>query len=205
VTPHLPRIVLASASPRRHALLGALGLEFDVVVSHADEIFEGVPSEMVVVNARAKRDEVARRVDGAAVIIAADTLVFLDQHVLGKPSCAEEACTMLRMLSGNTHQVITGLSILDTASGRSCEGFETTHVTFRVLSDEEIERFVHAVNPVDRAGAYTVDGPGSLLVAQYGGCYQNVLGLPMVRLDLLLRELGHSLFSMMDGPRSRFL
>lgn len=200
-----PRIVLASASPRRHALLGALGLEFDVVVSHADEIFEGVPSDIVVVNARAKRDEVARRIDGSALVIAADTLVFLDQHVLGKPADLNGARAMLRMLSGNTHQVITGLSIIDTESGKTAEGFEVTDVTFRDLSDDEINRFADAVNPVDRAGAYTVDGPGTLLVARYDGCYQNVLGLPMVRLDQLFRELGYSLFNLMDGARSRFL
>jgi septum formation protein len=78
-------------------------------------------------------------------------------------------------------------------------------VTFRELSDEEIAHFVHAVNPIDRAGAYTVDGPGSLLVARYDGCYQNVLGLPMVRLDLLLRQIGYSLFTLTDADRSVFL
>ena len=78
-------------------------------------------------------------------------------------------------------------------------------MTFRALSDEEIAHFVHAVRPVDRAGAYTVDGPGSLLVAGYSGCYQNVLGLPIVRLDLLMRELGYNLFELMDHTRAEFL
>lgn len=200
-----PRIVLASASPRRHALLGALGLVFDVVVSHAPEIFEGEPSEIVVVNARAKRDEVAHRIDEPAIVVAADTLVFLDHHVLGKPADLQSARTMLRLLSGRTHQVLTGLSLVNTKTGESAEGFESTDVTFRTLAEDEIDRFVEAVNPVDRAGAYTVDGPGSLIVAAYTGCYQNVLGLPMVRLDLLFRELGLSLFNLMDGARSRFL
>ena len=200
-----PRIVLASASPRRHALLGALGLVFDVVVSHAPEIFEGEPSEIVVVNARAKRDEVARRIDEPAIVVAADTLVFLEHHVLGKPADLQEARAMLRILSGRTHQVLTGLSLVDTKTGASAEGFESTDVTFRPLTENEIDLFVEAVNPVDRAGAYTVDGPGSLVVAGYTGCYQNVLGLPIVRLDLLFRELGLSLFTLMDGTRSRFL
>jgi septum formation protein len=101
--------------------------------------------------------------------------------------------------------VVTGVAVADTGSGAAAEGSETTHVRFRDLSDEEIGHFVHAVNPVDRAGAYTVDGPGSLLVASYDGCYQNVLGLPIVRLDFLLRSIGHSLFDIMDGPRSTFL
>jgi septum formation protein len=199
------RLVLASGSPRRRALLSDLGLEFDVIISGAEEIFTGKPEEMVVINARAKRDDVARQLNIPSLIIAADTLVFLEQHVLGKPKDAGEACQMLSRLSGRTHQVITGLSIVDTSAHKSAEGFEATDVTFRALAKEEIERFVATVNPIDRAGAYTVDGPGSLLVARYDGCYQNVLGLPMVRLDLLLRQMGYNLFDMMDPAHCRFL
>ncbi|MDX9974864.1 MAG: Maf family protein, partial [FCB group bacterium] len=89
--------------------------------------------------------------------------------------------------------------------GQVAEGYETTDVTFRDLTSDEIAHFVHAVRPTDRAGAYTVDGPGSLIVARYDGCYQNVLGLPIVRLDLLLRTFGLNLFELMDGERSVFL
>jgi septum formation protein len=101
--------------------------------------------------------------------------------------------------------VLTGLALVDTATGRTAEGFESTDVTFRPLASHEIDRFVHAVRPTDRAGAYTVDGPGSLLVERYDGCYQNVLGLPIVRLDRLLRDLGYSLFNLMDPGRAVFL
>lgn len=199
------RVVLASASPRRKALLEALGLSFEVIVSEAEEIFEGEPSEIVVTNARLKRDEVVTALTAPALVLAADTLVFLDEHVLGKPADKAEAYQMLSRLSGRTHQVITGLSLVDTATGRVAEGFECTDVTFRSLLPEEITAFVEAVNPVDRAGAYTVDGPGSLLVARYDGCYQNVLGLPIVRLDALLREVGYNLFAWMNPARCRFL
>lgn len=201
----MTRVVLASASPRRSALLSSLGLTFEIVPSRASEIFEGVPSEIVVINARAKRDDVAAAIDGDALIIAADTLVFLDEHVLGKPRDLEEASRMLHRLSGRTHQVITGLALLSTATGKAVDGFECTDVTFRHLTSEEIARFVEAVKPVDRAGAYTVDGPGTLLVERYHGCYQNVLGLPMVRLDALCREVGMSLFDLMEGSRAVFL
>ena len=112
---------------------------------------------------------------------------------------------MLRRLSGNTHQVVTGLAVVDTESGRKAEGTETTDVTFRPLTDDEIKVFAQAVNPVDRAGAYTVDGPGSLLVARYDGCYQNVLGFPMVRLDQLLRQLGVDLAALMNPENTSFL
>ena len=143
--------------------------------------------------------------EAAALVIAADTLVFLDEHVLSKPADKAEARAMLRRLSGNTHQVVSGVAVLDTATGYDVVGSETTDVTFRTLTDAEIDRFVEAVNPVDRAGAYTVDGPGSLIVARYDGCYQNVLGLPVVRLDKLLRGIGHSLFDLMNPEQARFL
>ena len=160
-------LVLASASPRRRALLAALGIEFQVIPSAAEEHDAGtIPAAIVEANARAKRDDVATRLDTNAVIIAADTLVFLDEHVLSKPADDDEARTMLRRLSGNTHQVVTGIAILNTATGQTVEGAETTDVTFRALTDVEINRFVEIVHPVDRAGAYTVDGPGSLLVAR---------------------------------------
>ncbi len=202
----MTRIVLASGSPRRKALLAALGLTFEVVPSGASEIDDGaVPADIVIRNARAKRNEVGARIPSPALIIAADTLVFLDRHVLSKPCNLEEAKVMLRRLSGRTHQVVTGVAIADTGTRATAEGSETTDVTFRELHDDEIAHFVHAVNPIDRAGAYTVDGPGSLLVARYEGCYQNVLGLPIVRLDLLLRQIGYSLFALMDAERSVFL
>ena len=199
-------IVLASGSPRRRALLSALGIDFTVIASGAHEVDEGAaPADIVVANARMKRDEVLRSLQSPALVIAADTLVFLEGEVLSKPRDLDDARRMLQALSGRTHQVVTGLALADSTRGTSCEGSETSDVTFRVLTDEEIGHFVHAVKPLDRAGAYTVDGPGSLLVERYGGCYQNVLGLPMVRLDKLLRELGYSLFEIMDGPRASFL
>ncbi|HNR34146.1 MAG TPA: Maf family protein [Candidatus Hydrogenedentes bacterium] len=201
----MTRLVLASASPRRRALLAALGLDFEVVVSGAEETFEGTPAEMVITNARAKRDDAAKKIAPGPVVIAADTLVFLGEHVLGKPADRTEACAMIARLSGKTHHVLTGLSMVDTSTGRTAEGYESTGVTFRDLAPSEIEAFVDAVNPIDRAGAYTVDGPGSLLVARYDGCYQNVLGLPVVRLDRLLRELGVSLFEEMNAARCLFL
>ncbi len=201
----MSRIVLASASPRRRSLLEALGLTIEVVPSSAPENAEGAPEEMVVGNARAKRDDIAGRLDQSAVVIAADTLVFLGDEPLGKPVTLEEAVSMICRLSGQTHRVITGVAVCDTAKAKEASGYETTKVTFRELTNPEIERFVDAVQPLDRAGAYTVDGPGSLLVSKYSGCYQNVLGLPMVRLDDLLRSIDVSLFDLMDADKSVFL
>ena len=160
---------------------------------------------MVAHNARIKRDDVAARLDQPAIVIAADTTVFLGGEVLGKPADTDEARRMLEQLSGNTHQVLTGVAVVDTSTGKAAEGCESTDVTFRELSSSEIARFMSAVNPLDRAGAYTVDGPGTLIVSGYNGCYQNVLGLPIVCLDKALRQAGHNLFKMMDASRCVFL
>lgn len=199
-------LILASGSPRRQSLLGSLGVDFRVITSNAHEPNTGdTPAEIVIQNAIIKRDDVAATTSEPAIIIAADTLVFYEEHVLPKPVDLDDARRMLRLLSGNTHQVLTGLALVDTVTGRTVEGAETTDVTFRNLSDDEIEHFVHIVEPLDRAGSYTVDGPGSLIVAGYRGCYQNVLGLPMVRLYGLMGELGVDLFAAMDKEGARFL
>ena len=199
-------VILASASPRRRALLEALGIAVRVMPSDAPEQEEGqVPAAIVEHNARIKLDAVLPRISEPALVIAADTLVFLEEQLLSKPADLEDARRMLQHLSGNTHQVITGLAVADTATGKTAVGCESTDVTFRTLSDAEITCFIDAVHPLDRAGAYTVDGPGSLLVARYDGCYYNVLGLPLVRLDWLLRSIGHSLFDYVHPGRARFL
>lgn len=198
-------IVLASASPRRRALLEALGLTITVKAADVDESLDGDPVELAIRNARAKRDAVAVSVPDDALVIAADTVVVLDDHVLGKPADLEEARAMLRRLSGNTHKVVTAVAVVHLDDGRAAEAAEITEVTFRALSEEDIEAFVHAVKPLDRAGAYTVDGPGALLVASYKGCYQNVLGLPVVRLDELCRSIGVSLTRLADASAARFL
>lgn len=201
----MPQWILASASPRRKALLEALGLDIEVWPAEVTERSDGAPGELVLGNARLKRDEVARRAPDATRVIAADTVVTYAGRVLGKPRDMEEAREMLAALSGKTHCVYTGLAATDTALGRSAEAYEVTEVTFRPLSEAMIETFVEAVQPLDRAGAYTVDGPGALLVERYNGCYQNVLGLPLVRLDRLLESIGLSLFSCIDADRATFL
>jgi nucleoside triphosphate pyrophosphatase len=198
-------IVLASQSPRRRALLEALGAEIEVRVSQAEEIDCGAPDDVVLTNAVAKRDAVAHLSQAPELIIAADTIVVLDDTILGKPVDLDEARGMLSRLSGRTHEVLTGVAVIDTETGRTAEGVETTRVTFCTLTPNEIDRFVEAVNPVDRAGAYTVDGPGSLLVSRYDGCYQNVLGLPLVRLNTLLQILGEDLFLRVNADRAQFL
>lgn len=197
-------IVLASASPRRRSLLEALGIDLTIITSDAEEIFEGDPATVVQHNAALKRDGVVQRLEAPALVIAADTLVVREGVTLGKPGTLDEARHMLRRLSGGTHEVLTGVALWDGASGQRREGVELTHVVFREISDADINAFVEAVKPLDRAGAYTAEGPGSLLIKGFEGCYQNVLGLPIVCLDTLLHELGYSLFSLMNPAQARF-
>lgn len=198
-------IVLASASPRRKALLEALGIELIVRAVNVPELEIGQPKHIALENAVRKRNDAGSRETGNRLVVAADTVVALSSEHFGKPKTLDEARAMIRKLSGRTHEVITAVAIADVQAKRAVEDAEITKVTFRALTDSEIDAFVNTVKPLDRAGAYTVDGPGSLLVERYEGCYTNVLGLPMVRLDKLMRELGDGLFTRINPGRARFL
>ena len=181
-------LVLASASPRRALILRALGVGFRVVVSGADESLE--PGE----DAPAAAERLAR-VKAASVarsepppILAADTVVVCEGRILGKPSSPDEAREMLGLLAGRTHQVVTGLCLV--ANGRTASGIERTAVTFAPMSAAEIDWYVSTGEPMDKAGAYHVDGRGALFVASVSGSPSNVAGLPVRLLRRLARESG---------------
>lgn len=184
-------IVLASASPRRRELLASVGLTFTVDPADVDEesMSQLEPRQQAVALAELKAGHVARRY-ADAVVIGADTIVTVDGQALGKPEDAEDARRMLRMLSGRTHEVITGVAVVDAATGRMASDAERTLVTFRALSEEEIARYVASGEPMDKAGAYAIQGRGALLVSRIEGCYPNVVGLPLVVLLRLLRPFG---------------
>ena len=199
------QIVLASKSPRRRALLEQLGLDIEVRINDVEETGSGTPSEIVLTNAQLKSAVVTETSYPDELVIAADTIVVHQGVVLEKPKSMDEARMMLTRLSGNTHEVLTAVVLYDQATHTRYEALETTGVTFRELTQEDIERFVSIVKPLDRAGAYTVDGPGSLLVERYDGCYYNVLGLPLVRLHQLMGDAGYDLFAAINPLNTRFL
>ncbi|MFP6583732.1 MAG: Maf family protein [Candidatus Hydrogenedentota bacterium] len=199
------QLVLASKSPRRQALLEQLGLNIEVRASHVEETGIGTPSEIALTNAQLKCAAVAEASCSDELVIAADTIVVHQGTVLEKPATLDEARSMLTRLSGDTHEVLTALVLFNASTHTSYEAVEITEVTFRELTQQEIERFVSIVKPLDRAGAYTVDGPGSLLVERYDGCYYNVLGLPLVRLNQLLSDAGFNLFAAIDPLKTQFL
>jgi len=181
--------VLASSSPRRIELLRLVGLPFDVVDPGEDEVALGSPEERVRKNAFSKANVVASRVSDC-LVVAADTLVVLDDQVLGKPKSASEARSMLRLLSGRVHSVITCITIIDSRSGRAESEIVKTKVLFKTLSEDEIDSYVQTNEPLDKAGGYAIQGLGALLVEEIHGCFYNVVGLPLAKLSSMLKRFG---------------
>ena len=183
-------IVLASQSPRRRELLERLGLPFRVIVPHIDERMDRPlpPAELVAVISGEKARAAQALAGPEAIVIAADTVVALDGAVLGKPGDEQDAARMLSALSGRTHQVFSGLTVAQGGAVRTVS--EETAVTFRPLTEGEIAAYVRTGEPMDKAGAYGIQGYGALLVEGIRGDYYNVMGLPVCRLGGLLKELG---------------
>jgi septum formation protein len=185
------KIVLASASPRRKRLLEQLGLEFEVDPSLFQETVEpGVsPQKLACSIAAAKAEAVAAR-HPDAIIIAADSFIDLDGHILGKPHTPEEARRMLGDLSGRSHIAVTGLALVDTATGRTYSRYMETRVDMKRLTSEEIDAYVKTGEPLDKAGAYAIQGRGAGLIEKIEGDYNNVVGLPLSALAWALKEFG---------------
>ncbi len=186
-------LVLASASPRRRELLQQIGLEFQVIPSCAAENIspDESPEELVVRLSRDKAREVARRdnVTGRW-FIGSDTIVLCDDTILGKPRDAAHAAEMLQMLSGREHQVLSGYAIIDRQTGQQRCDAVSTRVWFRQLTDAEIARYIATGEPMDKAGAYAIQGFGVCFVSRIEGSYTNVVGLPLCRLTTAMKELG---------------
>lgn len=183
-------IILASGSPRRKELLAQMGLSFRVLCSDVDETVDKTlpPDEQVRLISRRKADATAELAGAEDLIVAADTVVALEGSVMGKPHSRTEAVEMLSRLSGKTHEVYTGFTLRQ--GERVVTEVECTAVTFRALTGEEIEAYVDTGEPMDKAGAYGIQGLGSMLVRGIRGDYFNVMGLPVCALGLALGEFG---------------
>jgi len=188
------KLILASSSPRRAEILRNAGFSFEVCAAHVDESLppNEPAADYVLRLAEAKAAAVAARLGSAepALVIGADTTVVCAGEILGKPSDAEEARTMLRKLSGAAHEVLTGLAIVNTQTKQRAAHVEKTRVTFIALSPDDIDQYVATGEPFDKAGGYGVQGIAGRFVAQIEGCYFNVMGLPLSRTWQMLRELG---------------
>jgi len=186
----MKKIILASASPRRKELLRQIGLIFEVVPSEIEEdVKDGEePREHVLRLARLKAQEIARDQD-SAVIIGADTIVVLGGEILGKPKDEEEAFAMLSQLSGRVHRVVTGFCVLDASDGSEYSEAVESKVRFKHLTPEEIRGYIKTDEPMDKAGAYAVQGRGSYMIKEIQGSYTNVVGLPLCELVEVLSRV----------------
>jgi septum formation protein len=191
----MKRIILASASPRRKELLEKLGLKFEVDASNCAEEIDPTlePDELVRRISITKAKSVAQRHQDA-VIIAADTIGVIGKKLLGKPHTADEAGKMLAKISGKSHEVITGFTILDTVTDKIMTGTVSTKVYIKKLTQQEIAAYVQTGEPLDKAGAYGIQGRGAVIVEKIEGDYYNVMGLPLSALTEALIEFGISVW-----------
>lgn len=175
----MPPLILASKSPRRADLLRQMGFQFTVLSVPVDESCPEIsnPVELVMTLSKRKAEAVVHKVK-EGLIIGADTVVVLDNEILGKPVDEKDAARILRKLSGKTHQVYTGFSLVECA-GRTISDYEETSVTFHTLSDWEIQSYIETGCPLDKAGAYGIQGRSGLFVKRIKGCFYNVVGFPL--------------------------
>jgi len=181
-------LILASQSQRRRELFQLIGLDFSVIVSDADEdIPLTTPGEFVEQLALRKAEAVKRGRRNCCVV-GADTIVWLDEKVIGKPRDREDAYRILRTLSGRTHTVYTGVAVLTDESIQLCH--DTTQVTFEELSDHDIWAYIDSGEPMDKAGAYGIQGLAAVFVKRVEGCYFTIIGMPMHKLHKMLSQVG---------------
>ena len=184
-------IVLASASPRRSDLLRQIGVDFRVLPSNIEEMLpHGMhPGEAVEELALKKALSVSENLKDGSLVIGEDTIVVKDD-ILGKPSDEYDALRMLHILEGDMHEVLTGVAIVDLSTMEYIKGHEKTKVFMKNLTDEKIKAYIDTGEPMDKAGAYGIQGKGALLVEKIEGCYFNVVGLPLGKLSEMLEYFG---------------
>jgi septum formation protein len=188
------KLILASASPRRAEILTATGIPFEVISSNVDESRLAGESTTNLVErlARTKAEATARAIQaaGPAIILGADTVVVLGEEVLGKPRAAADARQMLMKLRGREHQVITGFAVIRVPDCAARIGHETTRVWIAPMTDAEVDAYVATGEPLDKAGAYAIQGIAGRYISKIEGDYFNVVGLPLARIWQALHELG---------------
>jgi septum formation protein len=190
----MKQVVLASASPRRRVLLNQIGIDCLVHPANIVESKLWSKPEAAVIENAVQKAQAVRKAVADAVIIGADTMVVLDDNILGKPKSKREAIDMLSSLSGKMHIVLTGLALLDSKTGELWTECEKTRVYFKSLSQLEIVSYVTSGASMDKAGAYGIQDRGALFVERIDGCYYNVVGLPLVALARGLESLSVSIW-----------
>lgn len=188
----MQNIILASASPRRKELLEQVGVTFTVKPSTCEEIVsDSDPARVVISLAHQKALDVAQYEEDA-LVIGSDTIVSIDNHILGKPKTKEDAYRMLKMLQDNTHQVFTGVTVIHKQNGKEdiYSFYSSTDVSFYEMTDEEINHYIDSGEPMDKAGAYGIQGKSAIYIKEIHGDYNTVVGLPVAMLYQTLRTNG---------------
>jgi len=184
------KLILASSSPRRYRILKKekVGFEVEIPSDLEEENHSSDPVEHVLTLSRRKAESVWDRVE-EGIILGADTIVVLDGEILGKPGDREDAFRILKKLSGRTHRVYTGITLLNKYNGRASSGYDSTEVDFNRLDDEKIWDYIDSGEPMDKAGAYGIQGIGGFLVKSIRGSLDNVIGLPVEKLKEMLSQI----------------
>lgn len=182
-------IILASASPRRKEILENINVKFDIVKSDIDEVIleDELPPQVVMRLAFEKSMDVAKS-NQESLVIGADTIVVFNNKVLGKPKDKEDARNTIRLLSGNTHEVITGISLINLSANKKIIDYVVSKVKFKDLSEDDINDYINTGESLDKAGAYGIQGYGSLLIEEIQGDYFNIVGLPISKLSDLVKK-----------------
>lgn len=185
------KIILASQSPRRQELLNNIGVKFEIIksdfcenISRIDEKPEDIAEQLAYGKAKNVSDKLEK-----GIVLGADTIVVLNGEIYGKPKDEKDAVRMLSNLSGKTHQVITGVALIDKENGKTVIEHETTNVTFNKLTKEEIDAYIKSGDYIGKAGGYGIQNKGSILISKIEGCYFNVVGLPINKVYRMLKEL----------------
>lgn len=188
----MSKLILASSSPRRKDILQQLGLKFDIISSNIEEVFDKNlnPEEVAKSLAYQKAYDVASNLKGEYLIIGSDTIVVLNNEILGKPYDEHDVYSMLRKLSGKTHQVMTGLCVYNTKDNSYLAETDINMVRFREISDEEIASYIKSGEPFDKAGSYAIQGLAAVFVEHIEGTYSGIVGLPIYTLDKMLKHYG---------------
>ncbi|MGO1651538.1 Maf family protein [Senegalia sp. (in: firmicutes)] len=182
-------IILASSSPRRRDFFEKYSMDFKILKSDIIETIDNKSPVITVMSlAFQKATNILEKTERNDIIIAADTIVYFDEKILGKPNNKEEARNMLKNLSGNTHYVYTGIAIIKVGTNEKIVDYSMTKVKFRKLDEKIIENYLTTKEYEDKAGSYGIQGKGEILIEEINGSYPNVVGLPIVKLDMLLKE-----------------
>lgn len=186
------KIILASASPRRKDLLKSIGLDFEVIPPQVEEDIENKPFSYNLIEKLAleKVMNVCEKLTSPCIVIGSDTVVVINDKILGKPKDDNDAFNMLKLLSGKTHKVISAIAVYDTETQKTTEDSVTSEVEFRNLEDSEIWNYIYSKEPEDKAGAYAIQGKAGIFVKNINGCYSNIVGISVYKVAEILSKFG---------------